>query len=125
MHPKIVVLLIGANNLGVNSEDQIVGGIENLVAVIRTKQPGVKIILLGLLPTDLFGSDTHAPEKVRRINHKLSELNQVTFVDFGPRLLKPDGSFDDANQFDHLHLAPAGYALWAKTLVPVIELLRR
>jgi lysophospholipase L1-like esterase len=121
VHPKVVVLLIGANNLEINSEDEIVSGIQNLIDVIRSQQPQVKILLIGLLPTDWFGTDPDGTKKVRRINAKLATFGGITFVDFGSQLLKPDGSLDTAMQPDHIHLSPQGYAVWANAVKPTLD----
>jgi lysophospholipase L1-like esterase len=109
VHPKVIVLLIGVNNLwNGESEDQIVLGVSNLVALIRVKQPDVRIVLIGLLPND---------KPVSEINARLSRLPGIEFIDFGPKLLNPDGSFNDAMQPDHLHLGPDGYRVWADSFV--------
>jgi lysophospholipase L1-like esterase len=52
-------------------------------------------------------------------------LPNVTFLDFGPRLLNHDGSFNEAIQPDHLHLPPAGYQIWADAMGPVLDRLRQ
>ncbi len=120
--PKVVVLLVGANNLWDNKPDQIVEKISNLVSVIKSKQPSAQILLLGLLPTDIPGQ--YAPAMIRQINSRLATLPGVTFLDFGPKLLNPDGSFNESLQPDHLHLSPAGYQIWADTMGPVLDRLR-
>src|SRR3954454_12867028 len=44
--PKVVVLMIGTNNLGSNSDDQIVEGITTIVSRLRSKLPESKVLLL-------------------------------------------------------------------------------
>ena len=48
--PKVVVLMIGTNNLGSNSDAEIVEGIAGDVAKIRAKFPETKVLLLGIFP---------------------------------------------------------------------------
>jgi lysophospholipase L1-like esterase len=120
VHPDTIVLLVGANNIETNSESEIVAGIDNLVRAIQSKQQGVKIILIGLLPTDWLGGDLDGPNNVLQINARLANLKGVTFVDFGAKLLKPDGTFNDETQPDHLHLSSRGYKIWADAIMPII-----
>ena len=44
------VIMIGTNNLGSNSPDEIAEGIKVIVDKIRHKQPQTKILLLGIFP---------------------------------------------------------------------------
>jgi len=48
--PKAVVLLIGTNNSALNTPEQIAAGVGKIVEQIKAKIPGVKILLLNLLP---------------------------------------------------------------------------
>lgn len=45
-----IVLLIGTNNLSVNTNAEIIEGLNFLVQAIRRHQPSAKVILFGLLP---------------------------------------------------------------------------
>ena len=45
-----VVLMIGTNNLGLNSDNEIVEGLEFLLKQIKIRQPKAKIKVVGLLP---------------------------------------------------------------------------
>jgi lysophospholipase L1-like esterase len=122
VNPKVVVLLVGANNLWSDRPDQIVEKISHLISVIKTKQAGASILLLGLLPTDVPGP--YAPAMIRQINSCLAKLPGVTFLDFGPKLLNLDGSINESIQPDHLHLSPVGYRIWADAMGPVLSGLR-
>lgn len=123
VRPKVVVLQCGANNLRDCDARQIVDGIGHLIIVIKSRQPGVRVLLVGLLPTDLPGPD--APEKVRAANAGLSKIAGVTFIDLSRLLLNPDGSFNESLQPDHLHPSPAGYRVWADAIKePLANLLR-
>ena len=50
IHPKVVVLLIGTNNLVSHTPAEIAEGITAVVAKLREKLPASRILLLGLFP---------------------------------------------------------------------------
>jgi len=61
LHPKAIVLLIGANNTGRMhwSADQTAAGIDAIVQFIHKKIPEAKIVVLGILPCALFNRQTN------------------------------------------------------------------
>ena len=48
IHPKVAVVMIGTNNLGSNTDGQIVAGIEKIVKTLHEKRPHMQILLLGV-----------------------------------------------------------------------------
>jgi len=52
IHPKVAVVMIGTNNMGTNSTDDIVTGIDTIVNQLRHKLPRTKVLLLGIFPRD-------------------------------------------------------------------------
>jgi hypothetical protein len=50
INPKIVVLMIGTNNVGRNTIDQFAGGIKAAVTDYETLCPNAHIILMALFP---------------------------------------------------------------------------
>ncbi|HUZ06693.1 MAG TPA: GDSL-type esterase/lipase family protein, partial [Candidatus Paceibacterota bacterium] len=48
--PKLIIILIGTNNTGINSANDIADGIEAVCVRAHEVQPGAKILLLGILP---------------------------------------------------------------------------
>jgi lysophospholipase L1-like esterase len=53
LHPKALILLIGANNFGLTHWDaeKTLDGIEAIIRILRHKLPETKILLLGVLPS--------------------------------------------------------------------------
>ena len=84
MSPKAAVVLIGANNLGrVHwSADQTVAGIEAVVAELRRRLPGTRVLLIGVLPS-VRGK--WASRTTREINAELAarfgSREGVTYID--------------------------------------------
>src|SRR5262249_29418296 len=48
--PKVVVLMIGTNNVGSNKPEEIAEGVRAIVDKLRAKLPKSKILLLGIFP---------------------------------------------------------------------------
>jgi lysophospholipase L1-like esterase len=135
LHPKVVVLMIGTNNTGLernrpvarNTTAEAIAGVTAVVQELRTKLPDAKILLLSLLPR----ADTVAPKPadIREINAAIGRLDDgrfVRFFDLGAKFQAPDGTLiaEDYGA-DRLHPSPQGYAVWAQAMQePLAQLLR-
>lgn len=123
--PKLVVLMIGVNNLwtGKNTGEEITGGIRAIVEKLRAKLPQTKVLVLGVLPIGATETET-GRIKVQEINVHAALLDDgamVKFVDFGPKLVQKNGKLlEDASAPDNLHLTSKGYGVLAKELLPLV-----
>lgn len=123
--PKVVVLLIGVNNVwsGKNSGEQIAGGIRAVVEKLRNKLPQSKVLVLGVLPIGATAEDL-GRWRVKDLNGHAAMLDDgamVKYVDLGPKLLQKNGKLlEGAYAADNLHLTSKGYEVLAKELVPVV-----
>jgi lysophospholipase L1-like esterase len=127
IRPKVVVVMIGTNNIPHDAEDQVVEGVEAVVDRIRRKLPASKILLLGILPRGLNQDPyqvTTAPDpRVARINLKLARLEDepaITYLDIGPALLNDEGRLVQVIEPDFLHLSRKGYRIWADAMEPTL-----
>jgi len=71
--PKVIVLMIGTNNSGSNSPDQISEGVEKIVGDFRSKLPKSKILLLAIFPRgkpDANPKQMDTINKVKRPHHE-------------------------------------------------------
>lgn len=103
-----VVLMIGTNNFGVNSDDEIIQGLRRLINAVRTRQPKAEIMIVGILPRR-----DASIEWINGINNRISQLAADTFCRFvnpGENLLLPDGSLDESMFTDGLHPNEKGYS---------------
>src|SRR4051812_8983024 len=75
--PKVVVLMLGTNNIKSDTPAAIARADEKLVRTIRQKLPGTKILLLGIFPRAHRTDDPamHIPEKVKAVNDQLARLD--------------------------------------------------
>ena len=118
-NPDVIVLLIGTNNLHQNPRNtpkEIVEGVENLLNVIRKELPATRILLLGILPRQ----GNYPIAEINRELMGIARKNRVSFLDVGPILLRGKTTVDKEIFRDGLHLSPAGYELFAQTILPEI-----
>ncbi len=120
--PKVVVLMIGTNNSGANSADEIADGIRAIVKKLREKLPDAKILLLGVFPRG--PKPNPGREKLSEVNEKIASLGDgkmVTYLDIGKNFLNEDGTISKEIMPDFLHLSPKGYQIWADAIEPTLS----
>ena len=126
LKPKAAVIMIGTNNTGGHSADQIAGGIKAIVDELRKQRPEMKILLLGVFPRGggIKKEDTVAPPeklnpKIKQINDQIAKFaddKHVFYKDIGKEFLNSDGGLEKKIMPDLLHLSAAGYDIWAKAI---------
>ena len=116
--PKAAVIMIGTNNSGSNSSQEIADGVEVIVKQLRKKLPETKVLLLGVFPRGANKAD-----KRRQVNEganatfkKIADGKSVHYLDIGQKFLKEDGSLPREIMPDLLHLSEKGYTIWAESI---------
>lgn len=66
-----IVVLIGTNNLSVNTDDEIIEGLDFLLQAIKRHQPSSKIILMGLLPRRNYEA------RIAMLNNRISGVANI------------------------------------------------
>lgn len=128
--PKVFVLMIGVNNLlpwsRSGSAAEVAAGIASTVDYLKTAHPKSKILLLGILPAlDKAKEIRGLTKTVNAALAKLADGDRVKFLDFGDKLLRPDGELNKELIRDTVHLSEAGYEVWAEAMNPTLfEMLR-
>ena len=106
-----VVLMIGTNNCGLNSDRDIVEGLRFLLSAIRQRQPEASVKVIGILPR------RNQEQWVRNINFDIKEMVETEGYEFanpGTALLLQDGKIDESLFIgDGLHPNNRGYELIA------------
>jgi hypothetical protein len=120
---KGVIVAIGTNNIGWHTNEQVFGGIVEVVNAIRVKQPSAKILVLGILPREV-GGNVEDIKKVSAINGMLASNGWhkgVTYADTGKGFLDENGRVRVDLMPDKLHPNKEGYEVWGRAIEPVLR----
>lgn len=125
LKPKLVVLLIGTNNIGTTPDDvgDITRGVTAVVARLRTGFPKTKVLVLGIFPREVK-ADAPVRKSIVKINAALTKLEdgKTVFVrDVGRIFLESDGTLSTTISGDALHLTEEGCRRWAAVLAPIVQ----
>jgi beta-glucosidase len=124
LNPKVLVLLIGINNLlqKQNTPPDVAAGIKTIVDYLKVKLPHTRILLLGLFP--LWEKPDHPHRQwVKDVNvliQPLSDRQRVWYLDLGDKFVEPDGTITREKLRDLLHLSEKGYWIWAEAMEPYL-----
>jgi len=106
--PKVVVIMIGTNNIGSRTADDIASGIKAVVTALKAKMPSAKYILMGVLPRNGATND----QVVIQINSQIGGTG-ATFIDMGSKFRTATGTLvASAYRDDKLHINANGYKIW-------------
>ena len=121
--PKLAVLMIGTNNSGSNSSEQIAEGVKAIVEKLRTKLPETKVLVLGIFPRG-----ENNDNKNRKVNaganeiiSKLADDKNVFYLDIGPKFLDASGNLSKEVMPDLLHLNEKSYRTWAESTEEMVK----
>ena len=121
--PKAAVVMIGTNNLGANTNEEIVAGITSIVKKLNDKLPKTKVLLLGIFPRGEKADNT-LRTRIMAINAEIAKLNNkksVFYKNIGGQFLAEDGSLPKATMPDFLHLSSDAYETWADAIEDDLE----
>ncbi|HET9146771.1 MAG TPA: GDSL-type esterase/lipase family protein [Acetobacteraceae bacterium] len=135
LHPRLVIILIGANNLGAThwGARRTVPGIEAVVNNVHRRLPRAKILLLGILPSIRSPWISRQTGIINaQLQHIYAHSRIVTFRNVGWVLMK-DGRPDPSLYVDPrlhppqpaLHPDAEGMARIARALAPTVAALMR
>jgi len=126
LHPKVIVLLIGVNNINARHDPGawVAEGTARIVETLRRKTPDARIVLLGCFPTNADSSSWNR-QQVNILHEKIRPLadgERVIYLDLRKQFLLPNGDLNfTLMRRDGIHLKQAGFKVWAKAMTPVIE----
>ena len=116
---KQIMIMIGTNNLELNSDAGITAGLKMLVTAIKKRQSAAGILLIGLLPR------REQEQRITRLNKEIAKLSagmHIEYVDPGQLLLKKDGKINESLFSDGLHPNAAGYWKVAQRIKPYLKM---
>lgn len=131
LHPKVAVVLIGTNNTSQRNNhtaEQTEAGIDAVVSELENRLPGTKILLLGILPSDISDEKTQRDEAVNAyLATCYSENPLVTYLDINSIFYK-NGVLNTALFYDQrlperrksLHPDTVGQRMMAEAVEPTL-----
>jgi beta-glucosidase len=126
--PKVIVLMIGNNNMFFTPETGIQAAAEGIAMCaknLRHKFPKAHLIVSKILPAHAPGHRFY--EDIRKTNSALDLLNleqdpNVAILDLTSDFTEADGTLKkDLYTPDSIHLSMEGYALYAERLKPFLS----
>jgi len=123
LSPKLIVLMIGTNNVLRDTVPQIAEGITEVVRATRAACPESHLLLLAVFPRS-EKPDSPARLKLIAVNQLIAPLAadpSITFLDIGSVFLAADGTMSKEIMPDFLHPSRQGHELWADAIEPVIK----
>jgi lysophospholipase L1-like esterase len=129
VNPKIVVIMVGTNNVGKDPPqndgdarvEDVARGIRAIFDVVREKAPAAKIVLMGITPRNDDGG-TAAMPTIDKINNRISTFadgESIVYLNINEKLANDKGKLFEGVTEDGLHLSIKGYQLWADALKPI------
>ncbi|MBL9201650.1 MAG: GDSL family lipase [Opitutaceae bacterium] len=133
--PKVVVLMLGTNNTGTHTADEIAAADKKIVRLIREKLPNTKVLVLAVFPRgarknqqgvitpEAIADATRRQAIIDGVNAQLATLDDgksVRFLNINDVFLGQDGKIPFSIMPDQLHPNTAGYQLWADAIKPLL-----
>jgi cephalosporin-C deacetylase-like acetyl esterase/lysophospholipase L1-like esterase len=129
VNPKLIVLLIGTNNVGrsapLGDESEraaaVSAGIREILRLCRQKAPAAQIVLMGILPRN---DNPAVMPIINRINGSIAgfaDNHHIRYLNINDQLADDHGRlFEGMSAADHLHLTAKAYQVWADALKPIM-----
>lgn len=118
LKPKIVVMLIGANNFKTMFDNY-----EEILVGFKTNLPNTRVILLSLTSMSMeWGKNNNIAKNNNIIIKSLAEKYSFEYVDLYNALLNEEtGEIYEEYTTDGGHLTEAGYVVLTNEITPVLE----
>ena len=113
-----VLVMLGTNNLHLNTDEEVLEGLELLVEAIQVRQPGAKLVLMGLLPRRNY------EERIAALNLHIAQIAakaNASYADMGGLFLQEDGKIAEGLFSDGLHPNKTGYQELRTVLQPILK----
>jgi lysophospholipase L1-like esterase len=125
LKPKVAVILIGTNNTA-NSPHEIADGVHAVIANTQAAFPGVKVILVSIMPNERAHDKMAAANSIIK---NFADDSTVYYLDLVPLMPEvqttaADGTSDTnwkGLSKDHLHPDASGYQIWADAMEPLLS----
>lgn len=127
LSPRVVVLLIGTNNLDQynDSAEDTARGVGAIVQALRERLPDSKVLLFGIFPRGAT-RDAELRQRIIQANQTIAHLadgETIRYLDIGAWFVGKNGELRPEVMPDAVHPSPKGYAIWADAMQAELEAL--
>lgn len=119
VNPKVIVLLIGANNLRTMFDNY-----ENIVKSLKENLPNTDLVILSLLPMGgEFGQKNNQTIIENNVGiRRIANLHECTYIDAYDLLLNPEtNEINAAYTTEGVHLSDEGYIVLTSAVKAVLQ----
>jgi len=129
LHPKVIVILAGTNNIGnkvlpggdEEKAEYILKAYQAVLKTLGEKAPGAVIVLTAIFPRN---DNMAVVPLIFRVDEKLSKLadgKKIRYLNINDKLADKEGRlFPGMMGGDGIHPALKGYQVWAEALKPIL-----
>ena len=120
--PRVVVLMIGTNNSGSNTADEIADGRQgDRQGAPRASSPRPRSCSWASSPGARSRTATRdEARRGERADRQARRRQARHLLDIGKAFLNPDGTISQDIMPDYLHLTAKGYRIWADAIEPTL-----
>ena len=127
--PKVIVLLVGTNNVGNKTPDDanakasdVARGIKAILDLCRRKAPNATIILMGIFPRNDNLAVMPVIDQINKQIAKYADGKKIRYLNINKKMADKNGKlFEGIAVKDGLHLDLKGYQIWADALKPIFR----
>ena len=112
---KQVIIMAGTNNIGMNTDEEIIAGMKFLLQAVKQKQPSAAMLVVGILPRR--GKEGRVAALDKQIG-VLCDTENIPYIDPGKLLLDNAGKVNESLFVDGLHPGANGYRMLAEAISP-------
>jgi cephalosporin-C deacetylase len=129
VHPKVIVIMAGTNNVSARPAPgnepeiaaDIANGIDAIVQRARKLAPRASIVLMGITPRNDSMAWMPVINQTNALLAKIARDRKVRFVNLNQQLADAEGRlYPGMTDADQLHLALPAYQIWADALRPIL-----
>jgi lysophospholipase L1-like esterase len=125
LKPKVAVVLIGTNNTA-NNPHEIADGVKAVLANTQEAFPGVKIILVSIMPNARANDKMMEVDSLIKNNADDSTVYYLDLVPLMPPVTTTTATGETDTNWkglskDHLHPDASGYQIWADAMEPLLS----
>lgn len=131
VHPKVIVLLAGTNNVGARvppggddaKVEDVTRGLAAILRVMQQKAPDAIIVATAIFPRNDNLAVVPTIDKINANLARLADGQRIRYLNINGKLADKDGKLFDGmmNARDKLHPTLQGYQVWADALKPIFR----